>query len=326
MPFTVISACVEIDVAVSSVAQGLLLSSTRQDPHHYPQGVMWVFFIGGLRRVQIFKVFNNNAVASITDDGQDVILTGAGIGFQKHTGDAVEENAIEKRYYFHDGESDSIYGLFAHTPVEFFNISKSIMDEAEKRLHIVLKDQVLIALTDHIVFAVERARNGEGFSNLMFSEVCGLYRREYEIGLWGIHLVEETLGIRLPEDEASFIALHILNGQSDLSATAVLDTIHLVSGCIQVIEELYGITFDTDELSYIRLTTHLKFLAQRIFSGTTDEDGFFDQQMFDLLCERNPLAHECARKISAFLKSDFSYSLSDREEFYLMIHVLKTIG
>lgn len=104
--------------------------------------------------MQIFKVFNNNAVASITDDGQDVILTGAGIGFQKHTGDAVEENAIEKRYYFHDGESDSIYGLFAHTPVEFFNISKSIMDEAEKRLHIVLKDQVLIALTDHIVFAV----------------------------------------------------------------------------------------------------------------------------------------------------------------------------
>ena len=45
------------------------------------------------------KIFNNNALATVTDEGQDAILIGLGIGFNKRPGDKVNQDKIEKIYY-----------------------------------------------------------------------------------------------------------------------------------------------------------------------------------------------------------------------------------
>lgn len=37
-------------------------------------------------KMKIVKIFNNNAVATISKDKEDLILTGSGIGFQKKLG------------------------------------------------------------------------------------------------------------------------------------------------------------------------------------------------------------------------------------------------
>ena len=39
----------------------------------------------------ILKVFNNNSVVALSDDRQDVIVTGSGVGFHKKPGDLVDE-------------------------------------------------------------------------------------------------------------------------------------------------------------------------------------------------------------------------------------------
>ncbi len=275
--------------------------------------------------MNIAKIFNNNAVASVSDDGRDVILTGSGIGFRKRVGDAVDEGRIEKRYYYQNGEADAVYSLFARTPLEYFGISQAIMEEAERRLHVALKDQMLIALTDHIVFAVERAEEGVEFPNLIFSEVKALYRNEYEVGLWGIDLIERELGIRLCDDEAGFIALHILNGSSDYGASYTLDTLQLVSGCVQLIEEELGIRLNKEGLDYLRLVTHLKFLAQRVFGHQFDEEAFHDDEMFDLVRGRNPQIYRCACNVREYVAREYRYTLSNDEVLYLMIHMLKAI-
>ena len=46
----------------------------------------------------ILKVFNNNSVVALSDDRQDVIVTGAGVGFHKKPGDRIDEHRIEKKY------------------------------------------------------------------------------------------------------------------------------------------------------------------------------------------------------------------------------------
>ena len=48
--------------------------------------------------MKIVKIFNNNAVATISKNKEDLILTGSGIGFQKKIGDEVDPGKIEKKY------------------------------------------------------------------------------------------------------------------------------------------------------------------------------------------------------------------------------------
>lgn len=48
----------------------------------------------------IKKVFNNNVVFARDNSGQEVILMGKGIGFNKFTKDLVEIDKIEKKFIF----------------------------------------------------------------------------------------------------------------------------------------------------------------------------------------------------------------------------------
>lgn len=53
----------------------------------------------------ILKIFNNNSIVALSEDKQDIILTGAGIGYKKKPGDLVDESKIEKRYIFQDEQT-----------------------------------------------------------------------------------------------------------------------------------------------------------------------------------------------------------------------------
>ena len=44
--------------------------------------------------MKVLRVLNNNVVLSCDDDGQEVILTGRGIGFRAHPGQEVDPDAI----------------------------------------------------------------------------------------------------------------------------------------------------------------------------------------------------------------------------------------
>lgn len=274
--------------------------------------------------MKILKIFNNNAVATITEDKNDVILTGSGIGFQRKIGDEIDEKKIEKRYFYQGGERNPIYQLFSRTPVEYFKISQMIMEEASKRLNVTLKSQIIVALTDHILFAVERTQTNTDLPNLVLPEIRTLYKKEYELGLWALQLIKETLGIELKEDEAGYIALHILNGSKEYNAGYTMETLQLINGCIALISEVFAMHFDEDSLDYLRLNTHLKFMAQRIFNRENENaDIEEDEEMFMFFKKRNKKISECIDRIKEFIKTSFGYELSEKEQLYLMIHIHK---
>ncbi|WP_334300284.1 CAT RNA binding domain-containing protein, partial [Clostridioides difficile] len=41
--------------------------------------------------MNIKKIFNNNVVVSSLEDGTEIIVTGAGVGFKKKVGDLIDE-------------------------------------------------------------------------------------------------------------------------------------------------------------------------------------------------------------------------------------------
>lgn len=61
-------------------------------------------------------------------------------------------------------------------------------------------------VTDHCHFAIERYKQGMVIRNVLLWEIKRLYQNEFALGLEALDIIEQRLGVRLPEDEAGFIA------------------------------------------------------------------------------------------------------------------------
>lgn len=49
--------------------------------------------------MKIIKILNNNAVGSVDENEQEIILLGKGIGFNKRVGDTVDQETSNKCFF-----------------------------------------------------------------------------------------------------------------------------------------------------------------------------------------------------------------------------------
>lgn len=106
--------------------------------------------------MKVVRVLNNNIVATITEDNKEAVAQGSGIGFQKKPGDILDRNKIEKLYVFQDEEQAKFLKLLEDTPIEYFQVAEQIVEQAQRVMQFEMSNKVLISLTDHISFAIER--------------------------------------------------------------------------------------------------------------------------------------------------------------------------
>ena len=268
------------------------------------------------------KVYNNNAVAVNWIDGTEAILVGSGIGFGKRPGDPIDESKIQKVYYIQDELQTRFLQLLRSARPEALQAAEDILTYARSQ-GLELKNQLILSLTDHICFALERLEQGITLPYLMLSETKLLYAREFEIGLWALERIRTLCDAELPRYEAGYIALQLASGE--MNGDEVYDSLKLVGGVTEIIKEAYGIELNPDDLDTIRLTTHLKFLAQRILRRSQWSDDDMDT-IFQMLLFRNPKNRDCLARITGYIRNQFSYELNHQEKVYLLIHLSKIIN
>ena len=100
-------------------------------------------------------------------------------------------------------------------PLEHIELGEEIISFAIKKLGKELNEMVHITLIDHVYTTIIRFLNGNQLKNVLLWDIKRFYPEEYAIGLSALDIIEERFHIRLPEDEAGFIALHIVNAQTD---------------------------------------------------------------------------------------------------------------
>lgn len=274
--------------------------------------------------MKIIRLFNNNIVATITEDNREVIVQGSGIGFQKKIGDLIDENKIEKRYFIEDESKSKFNEIFENIPIEYFQAVEEIIGIASSELDVKLSSQIIISLTDHIFCAVERFKDGLVLPNLMSNEIKSLYSEEYKIGVRALDIVEKYTGEKLPIEEASYIAIHIVNACLDIGTYNTRRILVLCSGVSRILKEVYNIDLIEDRLDYSRLTTHLKFLAQRIITKSVKNIDEVDD-LYDLLKKKDSKLEICVDKVEEYIKKTFDYEILKQEKVYLMVHLLKVI-
>ena len=273
--------------------------------------------------MRVIRVYNNNVVATRTDD-KEAIVQGSGVGFGKKPGDLIDEAKIEKIFFIKDDQLSKFEELLDDVPIEYFQIAEMIAQKATRELNVSLDNQILIALADHIYFAVERYYKDANLSNFLNSEISYLYRKEYQIGLWALDRIEEMLKVRLPKDEAGLIALHIINSSTKASTQDISDTLIFIRGILDIIKGQFNITFDKENLDTTRLMTHLKFLANRVIYHENENIVELDD-MYDLLISKRSECKSCIEEIDNYIQGKFGYKLSKQEKVYLLVHLLRCL-
>lgn len=271
--------------------------------------------------MKAIRVFNNNAVSAVMPDGREAIVLGKGIGFHKRPGDTVEEHCIEKVYYVQDEMQTKFLQMLQNVEPNVMQAAEQILDMAEND-GFSMSNQATISLIDHISFAIERQKKGIALPNLLLNETQLLYEKEYELGRRSLKIIENCCGVELPEDEAGYIAMHLVAISVDRNAA--YGFLKFVKGALDIVKETYGIPFDQNSIDVMRLTIHLKFLMQRIQQEGTWEDEEEDP-MYAQLLSRDPRHRICLDRMEEFIRQSTGYTIGNQEKFYILIHLTKIL-
>ena len=118
---------------------------------------------------------------------------------------------------------------------------------------------LVVALTDHIIFAYKRLKQNQVISNPFAIETQHLYSDAYQIAKQVINNLNQTLDVYFPEDEIGFIALHIASNSEDLSMHDISVINKLISKIMTIIETDLNHEIDKTTIQYQRFIRHIQF-------------------------------------------------------------------
>lgn len=271
--------------------------------------------------MKVVKVINNNIIKSYDAKQQEVLVMGCGIGFKKKPGDEIDDALIEKVYTNIDkNTSNKLSQLLEKVPLEHIQLTNDIISYARTALGKKLNDNIYLTLTDHISFSIERVQQGIVLKNALLWEIRRFYNHEYLVGKEALAMIEKRLGIVLPEDEAGFIALHLVNASMDFTGMEqTAEATKIIQNILTIVKYHFQMELDEYSLHYERFLTHLKFFIQRVFSGTTLQNE--DRNFTLMLKEQYPNEYRCALKVREYMKKEFGQELSEDELVYLTVHI-----
>ena len=272
----------------------------------------------------IAKVLNNNIAIVVDESGHDCIAMGRGLAFGRKHGDQLDEASVERLFTQHVPElSRRLSDLIALIPEEYFEAAQDIIEHTRLRLGRELDDGIYLALADHIHFTIERARTGQLVANRLTFETRLVYRDEFECGLTAVSYLERVFDVKLPEDEAAFIALHFVNASTGVGMEATTEMADIIQRAIGIVREELGVGLDEDSLAYYRFMVHLKLFAQRAVSPAhaAAETLPEDRRLIALVEREYRVAGACADAIVDFVAREHGYEVPRNEWMYLTMHI-----
>lgn len=275
--------------------------------------------------MKVIKAINNNNLCVLDDQGNEQIVSGKGIGFGKKYGDEVDESQIQKTYLITDHSlQKKMISLLREIPEEYLTFTSDIVEFIKAAYSEDLKESLLVTLSDHIAFAIDRKKKGMEFTNPLLDSIRECYPKELRLGEYCVEQIDKKLGVKMSKDEAGFIAMHIINARLDIKISDVYDITKMINGCIEISEYYYNKQFDKNDPCYQRFVTHLKYLAGRLFEDkplpkTLSNDAAF-VSMIKKTCNKH---YKCALCIREYILKTYKKNICEDELLTLTIHLKK---
>ena len=272
--------------------------------------------------MRIYKIINHNIIVSQDASGNEMILMGRGIAFDKKKDDTIDESLVEKRFHLEkEVINDNFIELLREIPEDIINVTHEIIEYIKATIGRKIDNRIYLTLLDHINYAVIRYLQGIQFNHLLLVEIKHLYKEEIKIAREAVMMINQRLMVNLPEDEAAFIALHIVNAQLELDITEIKQVTTLINEILNIVRYHFKITLDESTLDYDRFVTHLKFFARRLLRNQVKTED--DVALYEIVKDRYPHEYKCVTVIEAHIKKVYDQTLSLSEKLYLMMHMTR---
>lgn len=278
--------------------------------------------------MEILRVFNNNVVLAKDATGEKII-TGRGIGFKARPGQSVDSSKVVRVFVPAEGrDPDYIATMLTEIPLAHITLVTDAVTAAGLPESMTKNASLLVALADHIGFAIMRAANGQRADYPLLAEVSQLYSEEYAQAQAILSHINRALNDRriapLPRSEAVAITLHLVNAgfsTGDLSFTYTMTG--MLQQLLAIIESDFGIALEPETVNVGRFITHLRYLFVRIAKHEQLKDH--SSAIGRAIRDSAPEAFRCAQRISAVIELRLGSGLTEDEVSYLTLHIARIV-
>lgn len=270
--------------------------------------------------MKISQILNNN-VAIVKRGSNEIIVYSKGVAFKKKPGQEITSEEIQKTYVLdsHD-KLEHFSFLLSNTKDEYLQMVNQIIAYGEEKLKTCVSDYLYLTLLDHLDFTIKRIKKNQFIKSPLSWEVKKFYPEHYQIGLYAVSIIQKTMDIECPVDEAVAIALHFINLQNDTNnANHQIKAMETVRDILAIIKYHFHINFDEDSMNYIRLVTHLQYFVTRLLKHDVYDSD--EQELNNQIRSLYPEAYRCVNKIRVYVRDAFQSELTNDEETYLMLHI-----
>lgn len=275
------------------------------------------------------RVLNNNAVIA-SQSGTDYLLMGLSIGWGKHAGEAIGSDTVERFYVLHDSSLyQRLNQLFEQIPGDIMQFSMELVTLIKSSMGTPLSDNLYTTIPDHINSAINLYHEGLSVSNMMLWDVKSFFAKEFEIGSVVIEAVNRRFSVSLGEDEAAFIALHIVNASHETPDGAAVEITRFITRMVSETERLLHRSLARESLPFFRYVTHLKYLGRRVIAASEDKRNDADPESRDLLAlirDNYARPFSYARQLCSFIEQEYGFTCDDSDLLYLTIHIQKLLS
>lgn len=275
----------------------------------------------------IYKILNNNAVVTKNDDGKEVIVLGKGIAFKSSVYDEIDEDLIDKTFVLENRvERSRLEALISEIPHEYMDFAETLIQFAIRRLNRKLDNNLIIALTDHLYNSLKNFYNGIIIPNMLVAEIRTFYPDEYEVALDMVAKINTKFGSKLDENEAGFLAFHIINAEGKDNMNVTIEIVKSMQDIVNLVNTTFNVSFDKSSLDYSRFTVHLKFFLTRVFSKNLSPiKDLSDDGLYQMLIQKYSEINVFLNKIDEYTMNLKNYHLTDSDRMYLVIHLARLI-
>ncbi|WP_077596498.1 glucose PTS transporter transcription antiterminator GlcT [Oceanobacillus kimchii] len=265
------------------------------------------------------KPLNNNVLIALDNYQNEVVLIGSGIGFHYKKNDTIKEEFVEKLFVLRDQEQQDQYKKIV-PQIDDYLLQKIIdsIDMIQKRSSEILNEQVHVALTDHLLFAINRLEKGMAIKNPFLSETKILYPFEFEIASDIVDFLNQQLEISLPDGEIGFIALHVHSAIYNKKISDVNRYSQLITQLIDLIESKLNIEIDRAGIEYIRLVRHIRYTIDRLVKGEVVQEP---KKIAELLKTEYPICYNLSWKLMKIMQQTIKKPVYEAEAVYLTMHL-----
>lgn len=273
-------------------------------------------------KLTVKKALNNNVLLTETENGDMRIIMGKGLGWGVKPGNFIDgdNSKIDETFVIENQNyANTFQEMLKRVNIQDIELANQIIKNGEDYLGYKCSKNILFSLSDHISFMLQRIRNKEEFANPLEWDIKTIYPKEYQYSLKAVKVLKRETGLKIPDREAAFIALHFINSHYDSdNMHQTYEVTKVIQSVLDIVSYHYGKEFNQNSYAFSRFIVHLRYFILRQLHSENDNTG---ASLIDIVSLKYPKDYTCAQKIKDFLEKTYSWDIDDGELLYLTLHL-----